>query len=55
MDPIEGDHPGQLEGDQVEVTYTDREGVIWCSSHHDDWVDAEWYNEDGVNRGRSIV
>ena len=54
MDPVD-DHPGRLESDQDEVTYTDAKGVIRCSAHHDDWVDTAWYNEDGVNQGRSIV
>ena len=35
-------------GDQDDVTYTDAQGVRWCSPHYNG-------EKDGVDRGRSIV
>ncbi|KAM7519527.1 hypothetical protein LguiB_018489 [Lonicera macranthoides] len=52
MDPA---HPDRLEGDQEEVTFTDAQGVLRCSPHHDDWADLDWYDEDGINRGRAVI
>ncbi|KAM7473680.1 hypothetical protein LguiB_020923 [Lonicera macranthoides] len=47
--------PDRLEGDQEEVTFTDAQGVLRCSPHHDDWEDLDWYDEDGVDRGRAVI
>ncbi|KAM7461233.1 hypothetical protein LguiA_029354 [Lonicera macranthoides] len=52
MDPVQ---PDRLEGDQDEVTFTDAQGVLRCSPHHDDWEDLDWYDDDGVNRGRAVI
>ncbi|KAM7515723.1 hypothetical protein LguiA_005306 [Lonicera macranthoides] len=40
---------------EEEVTFTDAQGVLRCSPHHDDWADLDWYGEDGVDRGRAVL